>query len=101
MLHAKGKNLIEIHCELLLCMANMYFGFYQWAANWYWFCVVYAIVEYPCSSTIEDKALIQDDRWCKLYDVAVETWLLVVHEILHEKLGYWKVLSSYVPKEID
>jgi len=62
----------------------------------------------PRSSTTDEnvvhvESLIQEDRRRKVREIAVELDLpkSVVHEIVHDKLGFRKVSSRWVPKQLS
>ena len=60
-----------------------------------------------CSSTLDNytvcnKTLIQDDRGCKLWNMAVKPDFQksMGHEIVYKKLKYWKISSCWVLKQM-
>ena len=112
-LQAKGKNPTEIHRELIAVYGKHVMSRKQ-VSVW---CSAFTEgrtnlqdeprVGRPRSSTTEDNiahvdALIQDNKQHKLRDMAAELDIpkSVVHEIVHEKLGYQKVSSHWVPKQL-
>ena len=112
-LHAKGKTPTEIHRELVAVYGEHVLSRKQ-VSIW---CSAFSEGRTnlqdepregrPRSSTTDDsiariEALIQTDRRRKLRDMAEELDIpkSVVHEIVHEKLGYRKVSARWVPKQL-
>jgi len=112
-LQAKGNTPSEIHRELVAVYGDQVMSKKQ---VWVW-CKAFnegrfdladePRVGRPRSSTSDENVirvdgLIQEDRRRKVRELAVELELpkSVIHEIIYERLGYRKVSSRWVPKQL-
>jgi hypothetical protein len=112
-LRLKGTSPAEIHCQLVeVYGANVM----SWKHVWVW-CTAFdngrTDVQdeqqsgWPSTSTPDDNVcctedLIQESRHIRLRDIADELNISIstVHNIVHEQLGYRKVCSCWVPKQL-